>query len=124
MTINTMVRTIMTYEENERLEILANIVTNKKGTFRDLFDKLKKDGYVRLYVDDTLYDIEEVPELDKNKRHNIEVVVDRIIKKENIETRLNDSLEIALSLADGTCIIKHGSYSTWINTRDKIITLL
>ena len=108
MTIGTMVRTIMTYKENERLEILANIVTNKKGTFKDLFEKLKKDGYVRLYVDDTLYDIEEVPELDKNKRHNIEVVVDRIIKKDNIETRLNDSLEIALNLADGTCIIKHG----------------
>ena len=60
------------------------------------------------YVDDELYDIEEVPELDKNKRHNIEVVVDRIVKKEGIETRLNDSLEIALNLADGTCIIKHG----------------
>ena len=108
MTIGTMVKKIMTFEENERLEILANVVTNKKGTFKDLFEKLKKDGYVRLYVDDTLYDIEDVPELDKNKRHNIEIVVDRIIKKDNIETRLNDSLEIALNLADGNCIIKHG----------------
>ena len=108
MTINSMVRNIMTFEDNERLEILANVVTNKKGTFKDLFEKLKKDGFVRLYVDDQMYDIEEVPELDKNKRHNIEVVVDRIVKKENIETRLTDSLEIALSLADGTCVIKHG----------------
>ncbi|MBR4422238.1 MAG: excinuclease ABC subunit UvrA, partial [Erysipelotrichaceae bacterium] len=98
MTVSGMVRTIMAYPENERLEILADVVANKKGTFKDLFDKLKKDGYIRVYVDDELYDIESVPELDKNKRHNIEVVVDRILKKPNIETRLNDSLEIALGL--------------------------
>lgn len=108
MTITSMVRNIMNYEDGERLEILANIVTNKKGTFKDYFEKLKKDGFIRLYVDEQLYDIEDVPELDKNKRHNIEVVVDRIVKKEGIETRLNDSLEIALRLADGTCVIKHG----------------
>lgn len=108
MTITSMVRNIMNYEDGERLEILANVVTNKKGTFKDYFEKLKKDGFIRLYVDEQLFDIEDVPELDKNKRHNIEVVVDRIVKKEGIETRLNDSLEIALRLADGTCVIKHG----------------
>jgi len=107
MTINTMVRNVMTYEDGERMEILANVVTNKKGTFKDYFEKLKKDGFVRLYVDDNLYEIDEVPELDKNKRHNIEVVVDRIVKRENIETRLTDSIETALNLADGTCVIKH-----------------
>ena len=62
MTITSMIRNIMNFEEGERMEILANIVTNKKGTFKDLFEKLKKDGYLRLYVDDELYDIEEVPE--------------------------------------------------------------
>ena len=108
MTVTSMVRSIMNYPEGERLEVLANVVTNKKGTFKDYFEKLKRDGFIRVYVDDELYDIESVPELDKNKRHNIEVVVDRIVKKEGIETRLNDSLEIALRLADGTCIIKHG----------------
>ena len=108
MTVTSMVRSIMNYPEGERLEVLANVVTNKKGTFKDYFEKLKRDGFIRVYVDDELYDIENVPELDKNKRHNIEVVVDRIVKKESIETRLNDSLEIALRLADGTCIIKHG----------------
>ncbi|MEE3424984.1 MAG: excinuclease ABC subunit UvrA, partial [Erysipelotrichaceae bacterium] len=82
MTITSMIRNIMNFEEGERMEILANIVTNKKGTFKDLFEKLKKDGYLRLYVDDELYDIEEVPELDKNKRHTIEVVVDRMVKRE------------------------------------------
>ena len=108
MTVTSMVRSIMNYPEGERLEVLANVVTNKKGTFKDYFEKLKRDGFIRVYVDDELYDIENVPELDKNKRHNIEIVVDRIVKKEGIETRLNDSLEIALRLADGTCIIKHG----------------
>ena len=108
MTINSMIRTIMSYEEGQRLEILANVVTNRKGTFKDYFEKLKKDGFLRLYIDDELYDIEEVPELDKNKRHNIEVVIDRLIKREGIETRLSDSLEIALRLADGTCMVKHG----------------
>ena len=108
MTVTAMVRSIMTYPDGERMEILSNVITNKKGTFKDYFEKLKKEGYLRVYVDDKLYDIEDVPELDKNKRHNIEVVIDRIIKKDNIETRLNDSLEIALRLSDGTCIIKHG----------------
>ena len=107
MTISTMVRNIMNYPDGERMEILANVVSNKKGTFKDLFDKFKKDGFLRLYVDDQMYDIDELPELDKNKRYNIEVVVDRIVKKEGIETRLNDSLEIALRLADGTCIVRH-----------------
>ena len=110
MTINAMVKTVMSFDEGERLEILANVVTNKKGTFKDLFEKLKKDGYLRLYVDNVLYTIEEIPELEKNNRHTIEVVVDRIVKKEGIETRLNDSLETALALADGTCIVKHGEY--------------
>ena len=108
MTINAMVKTIMAFPEGERMEILANVVTNKKGSFKDYFEQLKKDGYLRLYIDDELYDIEEVPELDKNKRHNIEVVIDRIVKKDGIETRLNDSLETALKLADGTCEIRHG----------------
>ena len=108
MTIGTMVKNIMNYPDGERLEILSNVVTNKKGTFKDLFEKIKKDGFVRVYVDNEMYDIESVPELDKNKRHDIEVVVDRIVKKDNIVTRLNDSLEVALRLSDGTCIVKHG----------------
>ena len=108
MTISTMVKKVMTFSEGERLEILANVVTNKKGTFKDYFEKLKKDGYLRLYVDEQIYEIDSLPELDKNKRHTIEVIVDRIIKKDNIETRLSDSIETALDLTDGTCVIKHG----------------
>ena len=107
MTINSMVRNVMAIENGERLEILANVITNKKGTFKDYFEKLKKDGYLRAYVDNELIELDEIPELDKNKRHDIEVIIDRIIKKDGIETRLFDSIETALNLADGTCIIKH-----------------
>ena len=108
MTINTMVKNIMSFPDGERLEILANVVENKKGSFKDYFLELKKDGYLRLYVDGELLDVDSIPELDKNKRHNIDVVIDRIVKKDNIETRLFDSLETALKLTDGTCVIKHG----------------
>ena len=108
MTINTMVRSVMSFEDGERLEILANVVTNKKGTFKDYLESLKKQGYLRVYIDNELKELDEVPELDKNKRHDIEVVIDRIIKKDNIETRLADSIETALRLSDGTCIVKHG----------------
>ena len=108
MTINTMVKNIMSFTDGERLEILANVVENKKGSFKDYFLELKKDGYLRLYVDGELLDVDSIPELDKNKRHNIDVVIDRIVKKDNIETRLFDSLETALKLTDGTCVIKHG----------------
>jgi len=108
MGLNSMLRNIMLFEDGERLEVLANVVSNKKGTFKDYLDKLKKDGFLKAYIDDELKDLEEDIDLDKNKRHTIEVVVDRIVKKQGIETRLSDSLETALRLADGTCVIKHG----------------
>ena len=108
MSIEKMIEKVMSYEANSKIEILANVVTNRKGTFRDYFDKLKNDGFLRVYVDGALRTLDETIELDKNKRHDIDVVVDRIVVKENINTRLNDSLELALKLADGTCIIKCG----------------
>ena len=108
MTIKNMVTNIMSLPDNERLEIIANVVENQKGTFKDYFEKLKKEGYLRLYVDGQICDIEDVPSLDKNKRHNIDVVIDRIVKKENIESRLADSLEIAMKLTQGTAVVKHG----------------
>lgn len=106
MTVSQMVKRCMEIETGKRFEILANVVTDRKGSFKDLFEKLKKEGYLRLYVDGELYLIEELPELDKNKRHSIDVVIDRIIAKDGIESRLFDSLEIALKLSDGTCVIK------------------
>jgi len=117
-TINSIIRKIMNYEDGSRLEILGNVVENKKGTFKDYFEKLKKDGFLRVYVDKQMYEIEEVPELDKNKRHDIFVVIDRIVKKENIETRLTDSVEIALKLTDGTCVIKNGEKEELFSIRN------
>ncbi len=106
MSIEKMIERIISYGYNSKIEILANVVTNRKGTFKDYFDKLKNDGFLRVYVDGELRTLDEDIELDKNKRHDIDVVVDRIVVKDNIDTRLNDSLELALKLADGTCIIK------------------
>lgn len=108
MTIGEMVKRATNIEEGRRYEILANVIIDRKGTFKDLFAKYKKEGYLRLYVDGTLYLIDELPELDKNKRHNIDVVVDRIVAKKGIESRIYDSIEIALGLSDGTCILKVG----------------
>ncbi|MDO5438743.1 MAG: excinuclease ABC subunit UvrA [Erysipelotrichaceae bacterium] len=112
MTVQEMVSRIMEFPEGSRLEIIANAVVNRKGTFKDYFEKLKKEGYLRVYVDGQLYMIEEVPELEKNKRHTIEVVVDRLVKRDGIETRLSDSLELALKLTEGTCIVKRGEERT------------
>lgn len=108
MSVSKMVERVKTYPLGSKLEILANAVIDKKGTFADLFSKLKQEGYLRLYVDGELKTLDEDIVLDKNKRHNIDIVVDRIVVKENIDTRLNDSIELALKLADGTCIIKNG----------------
>ncbi len=108
MSVPFMVNRVKDYPLNSRIEILANVVTNRKGTFKDFFEKLKNEGYLRVYVDNVLRSLDEEIELDKNKRHDIDVVVDRIVVKENIDTRLNDSIELALKLADGTCVIKNG----------------
>ena len=105
-TISQMVKRIMELPEGERLEILAPIATREKGTFKDVFEKLKKDGFLRVYVDDVMVMLDEAKPLEKNKKHTIEVVVDRIKKREDITTRLSDSLETALKLADGLAICK------------------
>ena len=109
MTVSEMVRRISDYPEGSRLEILANAIVNRKGTFKDYFEKLRRDGYLRVYVDGELYLLEDVPELDKNKRHNIDVIVDRVVRRPGIESRLNDSLELALKLTEGTCVVKQGN---------------
>lgn len=105
-TISQMVNRIEDYPLDTRVEILAPVATKQKGTFKDLFDDLKKEGFIRLYVDNEMKLIEDVEPLVKNKPHTIEVVVDRLKIKEDIKTRLTDSLEIALKLAKGIAICK------------------
>ena len=96
-----MVNRILELPERRKLQILAPVVRNKKGTQKKVFEQIKKDGFVRVQVDGETYDIEEAPELDKNKQHQINVVVDRIVVKDGIRSRLFDSLEAALRLSGG-----------------------
>ena len=99
------VEQILELPEKTRLQILAPVVRTKKGTHVKMFERIQKDGYVRVRVDGEVYDISEVPELDKNKKHNIEIVIDRIVVKEGIRSRLFDSVEAALHQAEGYVIV-------------------
>ncbi|QVK17304.1 excinuclease ABC subunit UvrA [Mycoplasmatota bacterium] len=104
-TIEQMVDRLLEFEERTKMQILAPIAALKKGTFKNDFEKLKKDGYVRVRVDGSLHDLEENIELDKNKKHNIEVIIDRVVIKEGISSRLYDSLETALKLGQGKVLV-------------------
>ena len=99
--LEQMVNRILELPERSKLQILAPVVRNKKGTQKKVFEQIKKDGFVRVQVDGETYDIEEAPELDKNKQHQINVVVDRIVVKDGIRSRLFDSVEAALRLSGG-----------------------
>ncbi|HEM6188403.1 TPA: excinuclease ABC subunit UvrA [Streptococcus suis] len=103
--VEQIVDEVLELPERQRLQILAPIVRKKKGQHKTIFGKVQKDGYVRVRVNGDVYDVSEVPELSKSKAHNIEVVVDRIVIKEGIRSRLFDSIEAALRIADGYVII-------------------
>ncbi|HFR3440291.1 TPA: excinuclease ABC subunit UvrA [Streptococcus suis] len=103
--VEQIVDEVLELPERQRLQILAPIVRKKKGQHKTIFEKIQKDGYVRVRVNGDVYDVSEVPELSKSKGHNIEVVVDRIVIKEGIRSRLFDSIEAALRIADGYVII-------------------
>ncbi|GAA0492110.1 excinuclease ABC subunit UvrA [Alkalibacterium sp. m-11] len=102
--IEQMVDRILEYPERTRLQILSPIVKEKKGQHKKVLEKIKSEGYVRLRVDNEVMDIGDEIELDKNKKHSIEVIIDRIVVKDGIRSRLFDSVEAALSLADGYVI--------------------
>ena len=104
-TIEEMTDRVMSLEERTRLQVLAPVVSGRKGAHVRLLDRLRKEGYVRVRIDGETYDLGEEIELNKNQKHSIEVVIDRIVVKEGIEGRLSDSLETALELAEGTVII-------------------
>lgn len=104
-TIEQMVDRLKELPERTRLQVLAPIVKGRKGTHVKLFEEVRKEGYVRVRINGETYDLDDNIELNKNKKHTIEVVIDRIVMKEGIESRLSDSLEAALRLADGTVVI-------------------
>jgi excinuclease ABC subunit A len=104
-TVDQMVDAIMALPERTKLQLLAPVVRGRKGTHEKLFERAKKSGYVRVNVDGNVYDLSEEITLDKNIKHNIEIVVDRLVVKEGIEKRLTDSIEAVLKLADGLMIV-------------------
>lgn len=100
-TIDQMVDEIMKLDDRTRIQILSPVVRHRKGQHKKIFEKIKKEGFLRVLVDGEMRDIGEEIELEKNKYHDIDIVIDRIIIKEKIESRLADSLEIATNLSDG-----------------------
>ena len=108
-TVKQMVDRIMELEMGSKLEILAPIIKDQKGEHVDLLENLKKEGFIRAYINDELVMLEEEVKLEKNKKHDISVVVDRIVLKEDSRTRLSDSLETAVNLSDGVINVKVGS---------------
>ncbi|MDR2465138.1 MAG: excinuclease ABC subunit UvrA [Streptococcaceae bacterium] len=99
--IETMVEKILELPEKSKLQVLAPIVQSKKGQHKKVYELIQKEGYVRMRVDGEIYDVEEAPELEKNKKHTIEIVIDRIVLKDGVRSRLFDSVEAATRLADG-----------------------
>ena len=103
--VEQIVDQVLELPERQRLQILAPIVRKKKGQHKNIIEKVQKDGYVRVRVDGEIFDVIEVPELSKSQQHTIEVVVDRIVIKDGIRSRLFDSVEAALRIADGYVVI-------------------
>ena len=101
-----MVDQIMKLNENEKIFILAPIVRDRKGEYKKELNELQKKGFQRVKIDEIAYELDDLPSLDKKIRHNIEVVVDRLIIKEGIETRLSDSIRTALDLSDGIAYVE------------------
>lgn len=103
--VDEMVDQIMQMQEGTRIQLLAPVVRGKKGTHTKLLEKAKRSGYVRVRVDGSLYELSEEIKLDKNIKHNIEIIVDRLIVKPGIEKRLTDSVESVLNLAEGLLLV-------------------
>ncbi|GAE44871.1 excinuclease ABC subunit A [Mesobacillus boroniphilus JCM 21738] len=104
-TIEQMVDRVLEYPERTKLQILAPLVSGRKGTHAKVLEDVKKQGYVRVRIDGEMHDLGDEIELEKNKKHSVEVVIDRIVVKEGIAARLADSLEAALKLGEGNVLI-------------------
>ena len=104
-TIDQIVDQLMSLPERTRIQLMAPVVRGRKGEHSKLFEQVKRSGFVRVRVDDNIYELSEEIKLDKNKKHNIDVIVDRIAIKEGIERRLTDSIETIMKLADGQMVV-------------------
>ena len=103
--VEQMVDKVLELPDRTKIQILAPVVAKKKGQHKKVFEMIQREGYVRMRVDGELYDVTEAPELTKNKKHDIEIIVDRIVVKDGIRSRLFDSFEAALRLAEGYAIV-------------------
>lgn len=103
--VDQMADQVLELPERTKIQVLAPIIVKKKGQHKKVFERIQKEGYVRVRVDGGIYDLSEVPELEKNKKHDIAIVIDRIVIKEGIRSRLFDSIEAALRLADGYVLV-------------------
>ena len=104
-TVDQMVDTIMELPEGTKFQLLAPVVRGRKGRHEKVLAQAKRSGYVRVIVDGSLYDLSEEIALDKNKKHDVSIVVDRLIVKKGIERRLNDSIEAVMKLAEGIMVV-------------------
>ena len=109
-TVDQMVDSIMSFPERTKIQLLAPVVRGRKGTHAKLLEQAKRSGYVRVQIDGNLYELSEEISLDKNIKHNIEIVVDRLIVKPGIEKRLSDSIETVLKSGRGP---SDGRYYGW-----------
>jgi excinuclease ABC subunit A len=117
-TLDQIVDHVMSLADNTPVIILSPLISGQKGTHENLLKRLKKDGFARVRVDGKMTDIEDVAELDKNKKHSVDVVVDRLIIKEKIRNRLADSLELAMAQSNGmVCIEVQGNGTTLFNEK-------
>ena len=105
MPTDVMIDKIMAFPDGTKFMVSAPVAKGKKGQFEKVFDDARKNGFSRARVDGVVYPIDEIPKLDKNKKHDIEILVDRLVRKDGIEQRLSDSLETALSMGGGTVSI-------------------
>lgn len=103
--VEQMVDEVLALPERSRIQVLSPIVHEKKGQHKKVFEKIQREGYVRVRVDGEVFDLSEVPELEKNKKHSIEIVIDRLVVKEGIRSRLFDSFEAALRLSEGYAVV-------------------
>ncbi|NIA06736.1 MAG: excinuclease ABC subunit UvrA [Actinobacteria bacterium] len=104
-TVEQIADSVLSWPEGTRIHVLSPLIRGQKGEHKDVFRAVQRQGFVRVRVDSQLYDVHEIPELAKNRKHTIEAVVDRLVVRPSVRTRLADSLEIALKLSDGLIVI-------------------
>ncbi|MBN2282188.1 MAG: excinuclease ABC subunit UvrA [Candidatus Marinimicrobia bacterium] len=108
-TVQEIADSILKFPENSKLVLMAPLVRGRKGEYKNIYDEIRKEGFLRLRIDGEITDVDSPVELDKNKKHNIEVVIDRLVIRESIFTRLTESVELALKIGSGLIIAKIGN---------------